>query len=483
MAHEASLRLTRVLTTFDPMVLALPAVLLIGTCIRAAILGSGQFDYDEGVYWESLRAMVAGHPLFSSVYSSQPPTFLLLLVLPHLIGGGSLLADRAAIVGLSLAGIVAAHRVGSLLVSRWTGLAAATLLSADPLFFQQSVTLQADAPAVALALVALGLAADSRTRAGRSASVLAACAGGLAAACVSTKLLAIPVLPALAIVLAAPPLRGPGAAGRLGCAGLGAAAVATGLMLPFLDRWPLLWAQVIELRLHARMAAIGGLDFSTVVAELPLAILGIAGFLIAARRAPLLALASATWALAAITLLLIHRPLWSHHALILVAPLALLGGVVGGLVRGTPNRMLAALTVLLVGGLTSALLVEMRQTPDVTRQRSMATLREVTAPGDFVITDDQFTAALANRDTPPELVDTSKVRVLSGDLTTQELAAIADRSDVRVILLDQRYDSLRELPGFQEWVRSEYPHSIQLDSGRIIYLKTAPRPWRDDRRR
>src|SRR5262252_9827034 len=36
-----------------------------------------QPDYDTGVYWQSLRAMAAGHSLFGSVFSSQPPLFLL----------------------------------------------------------------------------------------------------------------------------------------------------------------------------------------------------------------------------------------------------------------------------------------------------------------------------------------------------------------------------------------------------------------------
>ncbi len=32
-------------------------------------------DYDEGVYWQSLRAMANGHPLFGSVFSRSPPCF------------------------------------------------------------------------------------------------------------------------------------------------------------------------------------------------------------------------------------------------------------------------------------------------------------------------------------------------------------------------------------------------------------------------
>ena len=37
-------------------------------------------DYDEGVYLCSARSALAGHPLFSEVFSSQPPAVLKILV-------------------------------------------------------------------------------------------------------------------------------------------------------------------------------------------------------------------------------------------------------------------------------------------------------------------------------------------------------------------------------------------------------------------
>src|SRR5690348_107039 len=117
------------------------ALLLAAVLVRAPLLAGGQIDYDEGVYWQSLRAIAAGHALFASVYSSQPPAFLLLLLPGHLASGGALLADRITVLALSLAGIAAAGRTAGLLAGRWAGLLAAALLAADPLFLRQSVTL------------------------------------------------------------------------------------------------------------------------------------------------------------------------------------------------------------------------------------------------------------------------------------------------------------------------------------------------------
>src|SRR5215471_14608240 len=84
--------------------LAAGAVLAAAIVLRAPLLGGGQIDYDEGVYWQSLRALAAGRPLFSAVYSSQPPAFLLLLLPVHLALGGSIAGDRLTVLVVALAG-------------------------------------------------------------------------------------------------------------------------------------------------------------------------------------------------------------------------------------------------------------------------------------------------------------------------------------------------------------------------------------------
>src|SRR5215470_20269008 len=114
MVRAAAFRLGRVSTLVNPGLLALVAVLMAAVAVRVPILSGGQIDYDEGVYWQSLRAVAAGRPLFSSVYSSQPPGFLLLLTPAHLVGGGSIVGDRLGILAFSLAGLVGASRLGDL---------------------------------------------------------------------------------------------------------------------------------------------------------------------------------------------------------------------------------------------------------------------------------------------------------------------------------------------------------------------------------
>src|SRR5258707_11302095 len=97
---------------------SLESRMLVGICLLALALrlwplGGFSTEYDEGVYWQSLRALADGHALFSSVFSSQPPFFLLSLYPLYVFFGQTLAAARLAIVIFSLAGIVAIYFAGA----------------------------------------------------------------------------------------------------------------------------------------------------------------------------------------------------------------------------------------------------------------------------------------------------------------------------------------------------------------------------------
>jgi 4-amino-4-deoxy-L-arabinose transferase-like glycosyltransferase len=439
------------------------AVAAFAIALRAPLLFGGQIDYDEGVYWQSLRLLAAGHPLFSSVYSSQPPGFLLLLLPGHLAMGGTIVAARLTVVILSLAGVAAAGRAVWLLAGPAAGLLAAALLAADPLFFRESVAVQADGPAIALALVALAAAAEARGRPSRAGTALAAGAGAVLAVAVLAKLLAVAAVPAIAVLL----LAGGGrpAVGRAGAATLGGLVAAAALLLPFAPAWGDLWAQVVGLHLGAaRSLRAGGLDGPTVLRGLPVAAVAVAGCVAAVRRATLLAAVGAAWTVSAAVLLWAQHPLWPHHAVVLVAPLALLGGAVALVLP--PRAAIAATGVVLLASVASAAYVRSLELP----LAPVPALRAVTTARDLVITDDQFAVALSGRGTPPELVDTSFVRVASGDLTAADVEAAARRWHVRAVLLST--GRLEALPGLRAWLAQRFPEVTDLGAGRTLYART-----------
>jgi 4-amino-4-deoxy-L-arabinose transferase-like glycosyltransferase len=448
---------------------ALGALLGAALLLRLPLIAGGQIDFDEGTYLESLRALAAGHPLFSSVYSSQPPGFLLLLLPGYLALGSSVVAARLTVVALAIAGAGATFWIGSRLASRRAGLVAAAVLLADPLFFRQSVALQADGPSVALALAALALAVEARLG-GRRATLLAGGAGVVLALAVLTKLLALAAAPAVLLALITPSAP-PGRRRRsllLAATATGGALACAAVLLPFAAAWPQLWHQVVGYHLGARSLALGGLDGPTLERELPLAGLAVAGLVLGIGRAPELVAVAVTWAVAGVIILALQHPLWPHHTVLLLPPLALLTGALG-LVTPTRPRLVVAGAVLAGATLASAFWVGTQARPASDAQAEVSALRAVAGPGDLVVTDDQFAAVLADRSTPPELVDTSLVRVRSGDLSTAQAEAIAARPSVRAVLLAT--GRLDTLPGFEAWVSTAFPHHEALGDRRTVFWR------------
>jgi hypothetical protein len=241
------------------------------------------------------------------------------------------------------------------------------------------------------------------------------------------------------------------------------------VLLPFASVWPELWRQAVGFHLGARALPLGGLDGRTVLREVPVAVLGAAGCLVAARRAPVLAATGAAWVAAAALLLALQHPLWPHHVVVLTAPLALLAGGLGSVVPGRAAA-LACLAVL-AASVVPAVFVLDQQAPASLDAPVTAALRAGTTRHDLVVTDDQFAAALAGRDVPPALVDTSLVRVRSGDLTADAVEGIADQPDVDAVLLAT--GRLAALPGFRAWVGEHFPDAVDLGGGRTLYLRPA----------
>src|SRR5690348_7724511 len=131
--------------------LAIVALFAIAIWMRLHDLGL-PFDrdgYDEGVYWQSLRAMSAGHPLYQQVFYSQPPFFLLSIFPTYMLLVQTVWAARFGIVLISLLGLLGAFLLGRALGGRIGAIAALLLLVANPLYLAQSLTIEAEAPSTA----------------------------------------------------------------------------------------------------------------------------------------------------------------------------------------------------------------------------------------------------------------------------------------------------------------------------------------------
>ncbi len=342
-------------------------------------------------------------------------------------------------------------------------LLAATVSAFDPLLLRSSLTLQADVPAVALAALAAGLSVESPHHRHRTRALLAAGAGAAAAAALLVKLTALPVLAGLLVVLL---LRRDGRG--LVFLALGGAVGVAALLAPVAANLEAVWRQSVAMHVSARALPIGGLWATWPVppaAKGPLALLAIAGVAgaLLRRQFTFMAVAGA-WMIAAVFFLALQRPLWPHHFVAAAAPAALLAG---GAAKFFPERLDRVGVLALASAAACALAVVLSTFAPPTGQ--VRRLHAILPPGRTVVTDDQFLAASAGYDTPPELVDTSRVRIESGALTLEEVSSATERSGVTAVLLGS--GRLQQLPGFMEWASVTFPRLVDIGSGHSLLLK------------
>ncbi|HLY32095.1 MAG TPA: hypothetical protein VKQ36_13785, partial [Ktedonobacterales bacterium] len=545
-------------------------ILLVAAAVRFAALNGLSDDYDEGVYWQSLRAMTAGHQLFTSVFSSQPPFFLLSVYPFYTQLGQTIFAARLGIAIYSLLGLIAIYIAGRLIAGAWGGVVACALLAFDPLYFRESHTLQAEIPSLVFALIAVALAAWAARLSDQAEATRSMAVGGVRGGVASqwhallVNLLSgvalglgemaklwdvVALIPILAYAFAPELARlespqstqttqesdSPGftvllyerlraAVAPVVALALGVALALLAILAPFAASFSQMYTQVVTFHTAAGQVQRVGLSqnlsiilgsnlyLTGIAAVVALALAVWRGFARdAAARRPLLALRMAPpalWALASFVLLLAQHPLFAHHIALLAPPLALMAALAAPLATGAaptarlhilPSRRARrkkaaglapttstrlALVWSVTGAMTLITLISLSlgvvsdqaasQPLPTTTQTIVAALHLFTAPGDLVAGDDQYLVALANRSTPPQLVDTSQVRISSGYLTASQLEGIITKDDVRYILFASGRFAL--IPGFSAWVKANCVQLANFGAGRTLWERQPPGP-------
>ena len=181
------------------------------------------------------------------------------------------------------------------------------------------------------------------------------------------------------------------------------------------------------------------------------------------------------WFLTTLVLLIIQVPLWSRHVIVLVPPmiavvaLGLNGfstelmsrwlslGTSSNLpdghphVRSGPHRAAVRLSSL------PRFLGRQKADPVEHSMVELAgDLQKTTTRDQWIVTDAQYVAAMANRDVPPWLVDTSITRVMSKYLTTQDLKNAASDPRVHSIVFATGHFTLPQVADFHPWVKEHF---------------------------
>jgi hypothetical protein len=458
--------------------------------------------YDEGVYWQSLRAMSGGHVLYQQIFYSQPPFFLFSIFPTFMLLGQTLAAARLGIALVSLLGLAGAFLLGKAVSGRVGAIAALLLLIMDPLYLRESQTIQAEAPSAALSLLAVGLIYLWWERPDDAAGICLAVLSAVALALsILSKLLVVSTLVPVALLMLArvwqiwqqaPEERLRRASSLI--AGIVAFIITFAiLILPFAGSFQQFWHGVVTFHTSAgiafkdtqsgNLALIGHMVISLT------SLAALYGTIVALLRRDWRVLPLLAWFLATILFLWQYTPLMSHHLVALVPPLVALAAIgigplpdisidIKNIIHARTLLPLVALLLILIASIQggSNILqyyhVQQNTSDALTTQQNkvIKDLQSVTQPDQLVVTDAQFITAQANRNTPPELVDTSSVRIATGYVTFQQLVQATEQPQVRAVLF---YTGrlAREIPAFHTWVSQHFRLLKRYSSGKELWVK------------
>lgn len=471
--------------------------------------------YDEGVYWQTLRAMSAGHALYGDIFYSQPPFFILSTFPGYILLGGSLWSARFAIAMVSLFGLLGAALLGKALAGRLGAVAALLLLVVNPLYLAESQTIQAEASSTAFSLLAVGLAyLWWEHPAGKRSLYYAALTGITLVLSILCKLLALTALVPIVLLMLArlwqtwrtrPGTADDGASknptrvGTLRSIAVGIAAcivTAAVVLLPFTGSYQPMVQSVITFHNDASSVLSSMQQGNAAIIEQALttfltlaALYGVVAALLRRdwRVIPLIA-----WLLATIYLLWHQVPLFQHHLVALTPPLVALAvlGIADPFANATPRRATSSNVTMYFSWVAIALILvaaaldaqqdrayyRAAQANSVSaltqlEARVAADLRQAITPGQLVVTDAQFIAGLADRNTPPALVDTSAVHIESGYITLSQLESATSQPQVHAVLFFTGRFHLPAVAAFHAWVAKNFHLLHDYGGGRELWVR------------
>jgi hypothetical protein len=271
--------------------------------------------------------------------------------------------------------------------------------------------------------------------------------------------------------------------------------------------------QVVAQRLEARAVSLETGPFwparyeraaMFVQEDLVLVVLGLVGMGVAWARRQQGRWLLLAWLTLALGMLAVHNPIRYKHFLILIPPLAILGGIavaqwVVDFKRFTAksvtfkSRSLVLAGLILLFGLYAWQIPAANNLfrakaaapqPPTDELEALAFIETVTAPGDCLISDDMQLLYWSGRLAPPQLAEVSINRLESGALTTPELIAISDQYDCQLVAAVSNRIT-KYLPDYMEWVKQNYLGRFHYAEDDLYFAKinTDPRPatplWAD----
>jgi hypothetical protein len=408
--------------------IALLALILAAQAVLFGRLLHSATNYDEGVYLAAADALRHGQALGSDVFAAQLPGFYDLIRGLSYVTGLSVAGMRAGLLAVTLLGTIGGWLVGRRFGGPIGGLLVASLLVIAPPLDLFGAQVIADTPALALSLVALGIA----TLGGPVAAVGAGVVFGTA---LSVKLTALTAAPTILWLLRKRLV--PAFAGFLGFSAV--------LLLAHAGALGDLWTSGITYHDKARSTpAVIPHPHRQILDQIPhttpffvLAVVAlVATIVFAVLRWPLGTWPLWLWVGLSAVFLLVHKPLHYNHLIDFPFTLAVAtGATLGAVLRRLPWPVTAVVGLAVVAGFVQQWhRVGEARTPEPPSNVAAArALARLTPPGTLTIDDRPIISFLAHRQVVGPLVDLALLRFQTGSLTDAKVAADLPRADAIVI--------------------------------------------------
>ncbi len=431
-------------TTWLGIALLGAACLFVGVLVTShPALHAFQLNKDEGYNWMKARLVADGHLLYEEIWSDQPPAFTWMLAGWCRIVGWDLPNTRLFMLFWS--GILI-FSVGDIL-RRECGLASSALgmlaLICSQGFLFLSVALMIGLPAIASAMFAIW-AISKWYESGRIRWVVLA--GGCFGISLSIKLFTgflIPIVITWLIIN-----------GRSKNANRSTPAIAflvafaivlVAALIDVVGDLTTLQSQLLgtHLEAHGEMQR-SGKDIVPVFLrrDMALFVLGILGCVGVGRQFPWKSVPGlfVVWLVIGTLVLLCHRPVWSHHALLLTVPASVLCGVAWKNAGKKQYQLVSVIVLTIVMGGNAMWQNGMAFHPANADQRAvlkeMARFRDVSRT---VVVDSPIFCAHLGLRTPAELAVSSRKRFSSGRLDVGTIVSVIKNENPEQVLLSGAY--------------------------------------------
>jgi hypothetical protein len=448
-----------------------------------------QFDPDEGINLMKAMLVAHGYPLYTQIWSDQPPLFTQILALSFRIFGMQVNVARMVVLATSALLVWGLCQYLRSVWGFWSMLAGIVLISVLPYYFTLSVSTMIGLPSIAFAVLSLASLTAWHQKKKTLWLVLSAVLLGLS---VLTKLWTGVLAPIFLAGIFLDRFMQSNKAERWAAAsralfiwGIALALTSLGVMVITIKPGELLQVLVQQLmapHFNARMSTIAedSIVYSSLNSYLELIwsffFLAAISVIMIVRSRRWLSMYLLAWALFAYILLNLVAPVWYHQQMLLTIPTAGLcaiaaGEIVNQLIRWWQSRkfrlldgalFLAAIigTGVVLFNHLLPLVPAFAMDPNFEFQpsgkppREMQVVYEIQkyAPQThWMATDLPMYAFRAGILVPPEMAVVSRKRLVAGDLPDQELVSIIRQYNPELVMLD-RFD----YPGVQGTLDASY---------------------------